>query len=653
MARKASKLKLDPSVIKLIHASLPRQAAGAYVERLRHWQRAKGKEWMSARLKALWNMALLERAGSHEQIPGVARASRIACDASGYPRGIEGDLIRRFARLQKPSKLRRASVAFRAYTALKLDETSVAQRSKAESSITSPVPESCDSAWVYCLTVAEPWLGNEERATNPFDRRLVRFDSLAKLSGTSKYPGLLKVPGRDHHTRPYSSLAASLLTKGSVPIPLIEALGDWQLRQDAELLQRGFGDMTHGRISVIQEGGAKARVVAMPNAWLQFYCMPYHNYLMRVIRLLESGAWTGLGHTWGMSCATMQTVGVSMALAALEQRRFCAAVDLSSATDRFPLKLQQRTCSILGIYEFGKALEDLRGPWWGLEGSTRTKWYYEVGQPMGLYGSFPLFHLTHYLLLNSLAMSLHLEPNGSHFAVLGDDVLVFNEELRSEYLRALKALQVPVSQHKCYEGNLVEFAGFLITTSGNSATAYRPYKASPRGELMVLNTCHAVGAVVRTWSKWWAKAYDEYVATRGLRDLTLEPLYSDPDDLFGGSGLPGSRWIGSCLNRASLYPMQQPKSDPFIPNVTWELHLGNALRHWESERFALLKEGELLVDIGSPGVTDPSTFDPKDYTRTENARKRTVRALFRDFGHDPLIRAHRERQEELHEMQLT
>lgn len=638
MPRRAFQSHLDPAIKKLIMTSLPRSEAASYISRLEHWQHSKGNEWLAARLKALWNMALLARSNSLEQIPGVCQASRIACDDKGWPKGIEGDLVRRFAMIQHPAKLRRLAVAFRAYTALRLDETSPAQLNKAETSITSPAPPSVSPSWVYGLTVVTPWVGPNDRKVR--DRRDVRLDSLAKLSGTSSYPSLLKVPGKDRQQQPFLSMAASLLTRGWVPRSLVEHLGDFGLRRSAEYFQRGCEMPVCGKIGVIQEGGAKARVVAMPTAWIQFYCMPYHKHIMRVVRSLDRGEFLKDNHQYGMSCATKQIVGVGMALGALEQHRFCAAVDLSSATDRFPLGLQQRTCSLLGIPEFSEALMDLRGPWIALPKSGQTRWYYRVGQPMGLYGSFPLFHLTHFLLLNALSAHLGLRPDGSNFAVLGDDVLVFSPELREIYLKALEALGVPVSQHKCYSGDLVEFAGFLITRSGKTATAFRPYKFSrDPGRLPVLAVCHALGSVVSSWGPYWERAYGEYVATRGMRDLTLEPLISDPEDPIGTSGLPGSRWIGASLNKATYYPLATFTPLHEVERQHW---LEGAMRHWEQERFTLLKEEELLVDIGRPGVTDPSNFDPQSYTTWDTARKRGD--PFREFGKDPLVAELRRRE---------
>lgn len=619
MASDKSKAKLSPTLRKLIHASLPPPLDRIYIQNLERWLRFKGPEWVAARLKAVWNMALLARSGQSEQIPQVCLEARIARGPDGGPKGIEGILVRLFAGIQKPSKLRRLSVALRSYTAIVLPKASFAQVEKAKRSINQPGPLTGARFVGHKPANCVGLLPHGFRSLTP-KPAAIKLDKLSRLSGTSRYPSLLKIPGKDLKRQPYLSLVASLLTKGVVPSVLVDRLGDFQLRRLASDVQRSLGDPTFGRINVIQEGGAKGRVVCSPNAWVQFYCYPYHRYLVRYIRSLEAGEqWVKLSH--GASCALDQPRGVYLALKKLNANSFCAGVDLSSATDRFPLDYQVEVTKYLGIPDFGDALRELKGPYWAPDGS---QWQYGRGQAMGLYGSFPLFHLSHFALLNGLSYRLGLPADGQQFSVLGDDVLIFNENLLGDYLHTLETWEVPVSWHKSYQGNLVEFAGFLITKSGNSWTAFRPYKHQPDDFSSVLNVLHSVGAPVRGWSNFWAKAFDEYTRTMGMRSLSLEPLLPEDRLASNGDGLPGSRWIGSQLNRAAYYLPTSIDPEPLI-------------RAWESERYDLLKEGELLIDIGSPGVTDPSIFDPEDYSTEDSARKR-FQSLLVGFSKDPLIR---------------
>lgn len=625
MPRKSSRDKLSPTTRKLIHASLPQPLADRYIRTVDHWIRSKGLEWTAARLKALWNMALLARSGQKEQIPKVCRESRIACDSS-YPKGIEGILVRQFAEIQAPSKLRRLAVTLRCYTSLVLPNASTAQVDKSRRSINNPgTPTGVEFVGCY-PTDTIGLLPHGPKAVRWPDR--VMLDKLTRLSGTSRYPSLLRIPGKDLQQQPFLSLASSLMTKGVVPDVLVDCLGDFQLRKLAAECQSESGDATFGRINVIQEGGAKGRVVCSPNAWVQYYMYPFHQRLVRYLTRVESRE-PGMNGTWGVSCALDQLRGVSVALSRLENGSFCAGVDLSSATDRFPLDYQVEMTKYLGVPEMGSALSALRGPYWAPDGD---QWTYGAGQPMGVYGSFPLFHLSHFALLNGLSYQLDLPMDRSNFAVLGDDVLIFDENLLGSYLSTLERWQVPVSWHKSYQGNLVEFAGFLITKSGNSWTAFRPYKHQPDDFSSVIQVLHGLGVPVRGWSSYWAKAFDEYTATRGMRHLSLEPLIPEDRPPVRGDGLPGSRWIGSQLNRAAW----------FLPD--YSPAPADYQRAWEADRYALLKEVELPMDIGHPGVTDPSVFNPADYQQDDLAHKR-LSNLWVGFGKDPLVRELRQRRE--------
>jgi hypothetical protein len=134
------------------------------------------------------------------------------------------------------------------------------------------------------------------------------------------------------------------------------------------------------------------------------------------------------------------------------------AVDLTSATDRFPLGLQIHVLeSIYPINEHVLLFRDLsRGRWKSPYGDVR----WTKGQPMGLYPSFPAFALTHGILL------LHLN-GGKHqkkFFVLGDDVVILDTHLYHKYRATLDELECPVSESKCIASQFVtEFAGKIIT----------------------------------------------------------------------------------------------------------------------------------------------------------------------------------------------
>lgn len=622
-------------MVKMLTATLPGPLAALYYRTLTHWVKHKGPEWTALRLKALWNIALLLRSGDVAQIPPVASEARIAC-ADGLPKGVEGVLVRLWANAQRPSRIRAMAVPFRAYTAIKLTNESAVQVNKSKRSITEPGSNNpgyvATSQQNYRLIKAGKFPRECVLTLSPFGKRLrpkaeLKLDNLSRLSGTSTYPNLLKIPNRDSKRSPYLSLAASLCTKGKVPSSLIEKFGDFQMRKLAEEYQLESDDLTFGKITIIQEGGAKGRVVCSPNAWVQFYCHPYHRYLMEVLRSIETGN-ADPDLTFGVSCALDQVRGVYTALNRLNSGSFCHAVDLSSATDRFPLWLQQLTCEELGIPEFASALEELKGPYWGLDG---TEWHYGAGQPMGLYGSFPLFHLTHFMLLNGLSYRLGLSNQEAQFCVLGDDVLIFDEDLLQLYLETLERFKVPISWHKSYKGNLVEFAGFLITRSRNAWTAFRPYKYGNHGEMSsVLNVLHACGASTRGWSNYWAKAFSMYQKTAGLRSLDLSPLAPDDPDVRKDEGSPGLAWFGALLQRLAYYPTVKETELPDFSGA------------WFIDRYTLCQTQISSMDpfyygetVPTDVVFDHNSFSPEQYVLEDRARKRTI---YQMFWKDPVVK---------------
>jgi hypothetical protein len=226
--------------------------------------------------------------------------------------------------------------------------------------------------------------------------------------------------------------------------------GSWQPAYDS-IGPHGSRIDTVGAIGLIQEPGFKLRAVANPNRVYQMALKPLGDGLYS---LLERLPW---------DCTHDQTKAIPHVQKHLSSGKVVHSVDLSSATDYFPLSLQVCVLKTLvhssnrdyiGLFEYLS-----RAPW--RLGKSTIRW--TKGQPLGLYPSFASFALTHGLLL------LHLN-DGEHrneFFVLGDDVVILNDRLFVKYVAALKELGCPVSETKSLNSNLMaEFAGKLITKVG-------------------------------------------------------------------------------------------------------------------------------------------------------------------------------------------
>jgi len=181
----------------------------------------------------------------------------------------------------------------------------------------------------------------------------------------------------------------------------------------------------------------------------------------------------------------------------------------------------------------------------------------------------------------------------------------------------MEKFEVPISWHKSYKGNLVEFAGFVITKSRKTWIAFRPYKGT-NGFSSVLNVVHALGEPVTKWGTYWARARKLYLETLGLRDLDLSPLLHEEKDNTPKSSLPGSKYFGSLFNRVLFTGTDLPQPDS-----------------WLEERHALLKEEWSILETRS-SFDSRSTFNPEDYKVSDRMSRYT---WWDTFHRDPLVRA--------------
>ncbi|CAA0827083.1 Mitovirus RNA-dependent RNA polymerase, partial [Striga hermonthica] len=79
---------------------------------------------------------------------------------------------------------------------------------------------------------------------------------------------------------------------------------------------------------------------------------------------------------------------------------------------------------------------------------------FEVGQPLGLYSSWPLFTLSHHLVVWVAAELCYPGRVFRKYALLGDDIVIADEGVHSEYRRLISGLGVDVSVGKTLESKL-------------------------------------------------------------------------------------------------------------------------------------------------------------------------------------------------------
>jgi len=183
------------------------------------------------------------------------------------------------------------------------------------------------------------------------------------------------------------------------------------------------------RISTIDDKEAKERVIGIGDYWSQSLLKPFHESILRIL-----GGWK-----------TDLTSGQNISPFGDPSQKYWS-IDLTSATDRFPISLQRLVVEQLEGKEFSDAWTDLMvgEPFW-----YKGRYYtYNTGQPMGLYSSWAVFALTHHLWIQFSAKRAGLRLPFLDYRLLGDDVVIRNDRVAQEYLSLLNQIGVDVSSDK-------------------------------------------------------------------------------------------------------------------------------------------------------------------------------------------------------------
>lgn len=200
-----------------------------------------------------------------------------------------------------------------------------------------------------------------------------------------------------------------------------------------------------GEVHFLQEPGYKLRSIASPYRLFQVVTEPLKLELKEVAQSLP----------W--DCTHDQTKAWPYIQEALRAGKTVYSVDLSSATDYFPLELQRTVLETI----FGpddqhvKLFCELSS---GMFQSELGNVHWNRGQPLGFNPSFFAFTVTHGLLLQSLST----KDYDHQFFVVGDDVVILDKTLHDRYTSLLLELGCPYSPDKSIASSvLAEFAGKL------------------------------------------------------------------------------------------------------------------------------------------------------------------------------------------------
>lgn len=206
------------------------------------------------------------------------------------------------------------------------------------------------------------------------------------------------------------------------------------------------GSLLAGKISLLQEGGYKLRYVSNPGRIFQCVLKPLQTALDS---FNKTSAW---------DCTHDQSKAFPIIRECLAQNKMVHCIDLTGATDYFPLSTQEHLLRLMCDSEDINLFSDLSKASWEFPGVGQVHW--TRGQPLGLNPSFAAFALTH----GHLLLGLLNRPFNDEFFVLGDDVVILDDKLASSYYSFMEFIGSPISYHKCLSSTkLAEFGGKLLT----------------------------------------------------------------------------------------------------------------------------------------------------------------------------------------------
>jgi hypothetical protein len=476
--RKKSFINHDTTCKRLRATGLDDIITLQIVDLINHWKKESGSSWVISRLKSLKTAYFHKLAGKED----IWKDSPwIAHHKDGSPKGP----FRQIFNLKKPQK---AISALMVYSQVKADRATKQQLKKFFDAVLFSIPEGesdkerkdiarnrmmfksrIHNSTISLIETMQPNSGYLKRhavkCPSPVltSRKKVRIPILTlesvrdmrfsvrsadNLSASDHFVGSFTHP---FFMEWYDDFVKNEVSRG---IPLDPSLENTVIRaiQQGEYFDRETSSFA-GRIGFIQEPGLKLRTIANPFPSFQVALTSMGDNLLTILRDFVDE-----------DCTFDQTKGIKEIQSYMLSHPGdeLMSIDLSSATDRFPLFLQETVLDTLKAYGYINQRDinlftRLARSKWAVPSNpmniSDVTW--KTGQPLGLYPSFALFALTHHMLVRN--------ANPSFYRILGDDIVI--DAQAGERLRELyKNIHLVISEDKSIRSNkLAEFGGRLIT----------------------------------------------------------------------------------------------------------------------------------------------------------------------------------------------
>jgi len=293
-----------------------------------------------------------------------------------------------------------------------------------------------------------------------------------------------------------------------------------------------------GRLSVVKDQAGKARVIAITSYWVQTCLRPLHKFLFNKLKGLSDNDGT-----------FDQEYPFNRLLKRLSNKKpKLYGFDLSAATDRLPIILQEDILKLIGFSLPWRVLLDIdwylnffshaEVPIQELPYTFRKRKIfsktsevdlhklvrlpvdsvrYSVGQPMGALSSWAMLAITHHVIVKAASLLAEIKDFGD-YCIIGDDVVIANDKVAEQYLILMSSLGLSINRQKSLESH--DFTEFAKKLKGYNDLDYTPIGAG-----LILQSIR---------SKSYSLRYVHELVSKGLISLvTLKEQVLSSPKFFG------------------------------------------------------------------------------------------------------------------------
>jgi hypothetical protein len=206
------------------------------------------------------------------------------------------------------------------------------------------------------------------------------------------------------------------------------------------------------KIAIIKDKEGKTREVAILDYYSQSALRPLHNFLFAALKRINQDC-------------THDQHKLIRKLVPRKGSRF-HSIDLTTATDRFPICIEKLILSTWFGKHYADAWEHIMiGYPFRYQDRMVT---YGTGNPMGAYSSWATFAIAHHLFVYIACRKANRNFNRCPYMLLGDDIVIADDEVAKEYKELLTEWDIPFSEEKSHSSTrFYEFAKQLILDNEN------------------------------------------------------------------------------------------------------------------------------------------------------------------------------------------